>query len=187
MVVNEKGLLRAMREAYKAGVYKVAAENKADIHNIMIAAPGWVVVIEKKNMPQKALGMIAEHLGKIPEPGEAYQVQKKQTQTEIFDVAMEMLLSIRSGEKQRRKASCTDLTMGGYNLWQRHEDLKVVKVNADLQDIMLTHGRTVLMIDDDMLMVDGLVSRVYIECATNLWADETAQLNHLAQMQWVAT
>ena len=184
MVVNEKGLLRAMKDAYKGAGYKVATQTSGGIEEIVIGYPGWVVVIEKKNIPRKVLGLIAEHVGAIPEHGEAYQVSKKQTQTEIFSVSMEILEDMKNDEKESRQSKPTRLVLGGYRLWQREKDLKVVRVDPDLESIMLDHGRTVWMFDDDTLMVDGKASRVYISIFHG--GGEEELLQHLSKVAWVS-
>lgn len=184
MVVSEKGLIRAMKEAYKGYGYKIANDNSAGVQELVISYPGWAVVMTMKNVPRKVLGLVAEHLGKIPEPGEAFQVSKKQAQTEIFDVSMGVIHNMVGGEKQRRKAMPTDLELGGYRLWQREQDYAVVRVDPEKEAIMLSHGRTVWMFDDETLMVDGNASRVYIETC---YLPETEKLlEHLGKVKWVS-
>ena len=181
MVVDEKGLIRAMKEAYKADGYKVAVEDKADIENVIIAAPLWTVVIQKSELPRKVLGLIAEHLGEIPFPGTAYQVQKKQTQTEIFSMVAGAVMDFHSGEKEKRIVRRTNLTVGGYPIWQA-ADKRVVEVNPDREDIM--SSSTVRLIGDDLLMIDDDVSRAYIRCYTPKEEKELEQLRYLSQFQW---
>ena len=183
MVVSESGLIRAMKGAYKGVGYKVANKQVGNVEEIMIGAPGWVVLIEKKNMPRKVLGLIAEHVGEIPAPGEAFQVSKKATQTEIFGVSMQLLEGMKNDEKERRLAKRTTLTLAGYPLWQREKDLKIVRVPPLREDIMLAHGRDVWMFDSDTLMVDGKASRVYVD--TYYIAEEEDLLKHLSKVAFV--
>lgn len=184
MVINEKGLIRAMKEAYKGAGYKVAADDSGGIEEIMIGYPGWVVVIEKKNIPRKVLGLIAEHVGAIPEPGQAYQVSKKQTQTEIFEASMQLLEGMNNGDKERRLAKPTRLVLGECHLWQREKDLRVVRIDPELESIINAHGRDVWMFDSDTLMVDGKASRVYIN--TFYHPDDEELLKHLSKVAWVS-
>lgn len=185
MIVNEKGLLRAMKAAYKSGGYKVAVDDKAGFEEIMIAAPGWTVVIEKKNTPRKVLGLITEHVGDIPKPKQAFQVSKKETQTEIFDVTTQLLEDLAIvRDKEPSRAKPTPLTLNGYPVWQRQKDMKTVRVDPAKEDIMLAHGRIVWMFDSDQLMVDGKASRVYIDCIPTL-KDEEDIMKHLAKVAWV--
>lgn len=75
MVVNEKGLLKAMKEAYKLDGYTVAVD-EADL--ILKTVP-WTVVLHMEDAPSKVLDLITEHIRKLPAPGTAYQVKKKET------------------------------------------------------------------------------------------------------------
>lgn len=185
MIVNEKGLLRAMKAAYKAMGYNVAAELQSGIENIFLTTGVWGVIIEKKNVPRKVLGLIAEHVGDIPEDGEAFQVKNKEPQTELFTIATQLIRGIHAGDKPLRTVKKTPLMLGGYQLWQRKEDLKIFKVNPALEDILLTRRGTVRIVGDEMLMLDDLESRAYISVER---PDENEQkmLEHLSQVQWVA-
>lgn len=181
MVVSEKGLMQAMKDAYKEDGYKVAVEDKADIENVIISAPLWTVVIQKSELPRKVLGLIAEHLGEIPSPGTAYQVQKKQTQTEIFSMVAGAVMDFHSGEKEKRIVRRTNLTVGGYPIWQA-ADRKCVEVSPDREDIM--NGSKVWLMGDDLLMLDDDVSRVYVRCYRPKEEKELERLSHLAKIQW---
>ena len=186
MVIDEKGLMRAMKEAYKELGYKVAVEDEADIENVIISYPTWTVVIQKDELPRKVLGLIAEHVGEIPKPGTAFQVSKKQTQTEIFSMAMQIVEDFHSGEKERRIIRRTSLVMGGFPLWQATSS-KVVQVSPDLEDIMLWGSRIVRLIGEDILMIDDNASRGYIRCTLPKEDSvEMQKLEHLSKLQWVA-
>lgn len=186
MVINEKGLIKAMKETWKGPGYKVAVEAQGGVDQIMIAGPGWMVVYDKEHLPRKVLGMIAEHLGTIPEAGEAYQVAKDRNQTEIFDVAMSGLNAIRKNQEKKQQISKTALTLNGNAVWQRHEDKRVVMVDPGLEDILSTHGRIVHMIGEEILVVYGAVSWGYIDTAEDNWMEFDEKIDHLSQIPWVA-
>lgn len=184
MVVDEKSLMKAMKEAYKGSGYKVAVEDDGGQIDIIISTALWTVVIEKSEFPRKVLGMIAEHIGEIPGAGYAYQVKKKETQVEIFDIVLKTVRDFHSGEKERRIVRRTNLTLGGYNLWQAASDQKIVRLDPLYEDIMIWGGNKVVrIIGDDLLMVDDLASRAYISCMP---VDEKEQhiFDHLAKMEW---
>lgn len=184
MVVSESGILAAMRDAFKGAGYKVANDDSGGTEQIMIGAPGWVVVMEKKNIPRKVLGLIAEHVGDIPEPGQAYQVSKKQTQTEVFSMSMQLLTGMKNEEKERRLCKKTSVVLDGFPLWQRDKDLKMVRVPAERERIMLSTGRDIWLFDSDTLMVDGKASRVYIDTFKAM--EDGNVLDHLAKVKWVS-
>lgn len=186
MVVDEKGLIRAMKEAYKSTGYKVAMDESGGIERVILSAALWTVVINRSELPQKILGLIAEHVGEIPEVNNAYQVRKKDTQTEIFDMVLQNVQDFRSGEKSRRIARKTSLVLDGYSIWQAATDLQVLKLDPEREEIMNWGRYGVWLIGDDLLMVDDDVSRVYIRCSSTRSEDELEKLSHLAKIQWVA-
>lgn len=186
MVVDEKGLIRAMKEAYKSKGYKVAMDESGGIERVILSAALWTVVINRSELPRKVLGLIAEHVGEIPEVNNAYQVRKKDTQTEIFDMVLQNVQDFRSGEKSRRIARKTSLVLDGYSIWQAATDLQVLKLDPEREEIMNWGRYRVWLIGDDLLMVDDDVSRVYIRCSSTRSEDELEKLSHLAKIQWVA-
>lgn len=186
MVIDEKGLLAAMKDAYKLDGYKVAVEDSAGVENVILSTAVWTVVILKSELPRKVLGLIAEHIGEIPRTGTAYQVKKKETQTEIFSMVAGIPMEFRSSEKPRRIVRRTSLTLGGAPLWQAATDQKVVQVYPDYEDIINWCGCVVRLLGDDVLMVDDDVSRAYILCRAPKGEQEQAKLEHLAKIQWVS-
>ena len=186
MVIEEKGLLAAMKDAYKLDGYKVAVEDSAGVENVILSTGARTVVILKSALPRKVLGMIAEHIGDIPKPGTAYQVKKKETQTEIFSMVAGIPMEFHSGEKPMRIVRRTSLTLGGAPLWQAATDQRVVTVNPDYEDIVRWWGCTVRLVGDDVLMADDEVSRAYILRRVPKGEQEREQLEHLAKIQWVS-
>lgn len=183
MVVSESGLCAAMKKVYKEAGYKVAGLLHDGEYKILIAAPGWCVVILKDKMPRKVLGLIVEHVGDVPRYGEAYQVQKKQVQTEIHGVTTQILEKMLDPKLERRQVKPTGLRWGRYILCQRLDDLKIVKVDPDTGSIMYIAPK-MEMLGEDIITVSGIASDVYIDISTTLH-EETAQLEHLSRMQWV--
>lgn len=183
MVVDEKGLTAAMKAAYKEAGYKIAGLTGDKGESIMIAAPDWCVVIRKAMMPRKMLGLIVEHMGDIPRAGEAYQVQKKQVQTEIHGVTTEILEELRDPELEPRQVKPTGLHWGQCSLYQRMDDLKVVKVDTDTVSIARMVAR-IDMLGDHVLALTGLASEVYIDIARTP-NDEVVRMDHLSKAQWV--
>lgn len=186
MIVDEKALLRAMKEAYKVVGYKVAMDESSGIETVIISAPLWTVVIKREELPRKVLGLIAEHIGEIPETYTAYQVRKKETQTEIFDLVIQSIQDFRSGEKDRKIIRRTNLVLGGYPLWQAATSQKMVMVHPDLEEIVNWKPNGVWLIGEDLILADDVVSRAYIRCPDPRSESELEKLSHLAKIQWVA-
>ena len=185
MVINEKGLLRAMKEARKVTGYTVAVENQGGIDNLIITTNKFAVVMEKKNTPPKIRGLIAEHLLDFPRAGEAYEVKKKEPQMEIYDAALAFIRNVHAGEKPQKIIKRTNLTLGGYPLWQRKDDLKMFEVDPELEDILNLARGTVRIVGEETMMLDDLESRAYIT-VQKIDANGQKMIDHLSQIQWVA-
>jgi len=126
------------------------------------------------------MGLIVEHLGDLPKVGEAYQVQDKQTQAEIFDIAVPATPNPVPGATVKR----TNLAYQGYQIWQRTDNYAVYMISPVLEDLLDSFGIPVTLTDNGMLYAEGLVSRLYI-LPLQVMQNELAALNHLAKLQWV--
>ena len=72
MIISEKGLSKAMKAAYSTVGYTVA--NMAGA--MAIWTDEWCVKCLRWNLPRKALAMIVEHAGELPEPDSAMYLRK---------------------------------------------------------------------------------------------------------------
>lgn len=186
MIVNEKGLLRAMKEAWKhGGGYNVAVElDLANVVNMVIGTGWWTVIIAWDELPRKVLGMVAEHLGTLPKAGEAFRVMDGEPQTEIFGVASKGLRVVHEGDPPVQLIRRTELTVGGYPLWQRVDDGKVFRLSPDGEDLLLL-GKGTPKIVDRAMMMDDMVSRAYVAMEPEPEDQKTlGLLAHLGKVKW---
>lgn len=186
MIVNEKGLLKIMKEAHKSYGYSVAVEtDTAGVENIIIITQNCAVIGDKKNMPRKVLALIVEHMGELPQSGEAFQIRKNEPQTEIFDAATQTIREIHAGNKPLKLIKRTDLTLGGYRLWQRKDDLRIFKLDPVLESVLFLSRGVHRIVGDDVLMMEDTESRAYVYFEKPD-KNGSAWLDHLSQMQWAA-
>lgn len=183
MVINEKGLCKAMAEAYrkKNAGYKVALRHGKDEElELVIAGPGWVATFNRENAPRKVLALIVEHLGDLPKLGEAFQVEKKAAQAEILHLAIPEL------PEGTTKYACkrTQITYSTYRIWQRVDDRRVYMLHPEMEGLLETFSVPVSMEKNGMLYAGGCVSQIYLTPFTPMENDK-AVLNHLAKMMWV--
>lgn len=187
MVVNEKALVRQMKEAYKNQGYTVAVH--ADMMAIM--AGFWLVMIDVDNVPNEVLSLIALHMRLIPENGDAYRVVKGDdgpiVQKKIADVVMEPV----SRMEEEIAAAYDD----GGPCWMKRTNLRYDECNVwqgDIQNgIYLIDPRYEALIANkdsvskvgNGIYADGEISRVWVLRVDNKAAD--AHLRHLALIQWV--
>ena len=63
MLISEKGLVRAIKRAYKNSGYVVMNTGDA----VAIYTENWFVLANRALLPRKVLATIVEHMGMIPE------------------------------------------------------------------------------------------------------------------------
>jgi hypothetical protein len=63
MLINEGGLIRAIKRAYKAGGYTVLNTG----NDVAIYTDHWFAMANRALLPRKVLATIVEHMGMIPE------------------------------------------------------------------------------------------------------------------------
>ena len=121
MVINEKALVRQVKEAYKTGGYTVAAVGE----QMMLTNGAWLAIIDRDNVPGEVLGLLALHIRDIPEPGDAYRVTK--TKSGAFAQKMVLTEAIRGWARMQELVQTsgtgnlmkrTSLTLSGMLLYQ---------------------------------------------------------------------
>lgn len=183
MVINESGLCAAMRDAFrkKSTGYKVAAQlSQKGERELILSASGWTAEISRENAPRKVLALIVEHVGDLPDEGMAFQVQDKNVQTEIYNMAVPDAGAQATGYQVKR----TNLTYNGYQIWQQVDNLKVFMVSPKVEDLMDNYHREVRITENGMFYVEGVASRLHIQ-PLQVNQNDLPALHHLAKMRWV--
>lgn len=180
MVINEQGLLRAMKEAYKGAGYEIACKETVNGPEIYMKTGIWWVMCEMKNLPRKVLGLLAEHMGDLPKPGQALQVKKKECQTMIYEDAIKSFYGVTPDDCiNPANVTKSDLTYKGYSIWMQQRGKKAYWIDPNLEDIIKITGKEVSL-GDRVIHISGTISGVSI--APNLPATETEKrvLEYLA-------
>ena len=81
MLINENGLVRAIKKAYKAGGYTV--NNLGD--TMAIYTDAWFIKCNRAILPRKVLAVIVEHMGMIPELGAPVSVLKGEDPQQVME------------------------------------------------------------------------------------------------------
>lgn len=72
-MLDEKGMVAALKAAYKGGGYKAAfAEGK-----VMLRCGGWAAELDEEYILPRVVGTVVEHIGVLPSKPAAYYCQKK--------------------------------------------------------------------------------------------------------------
>lgn len=114
MLINETGLVRAIKRAYKSVGYTVSNQGgKVSVHT-----ETWYIQTRRDILPRKVLGIIAEHMGMIPDETAPIFVSKDtEPQVVIAEIAAEELTHWRSG-KRGESAGMVPVIMQGLQILQ---------------------------------------------------------------------
>lgn len=131
-MINERGLCRAMKSAYRSGGYEVAGGGEEN--TLYINGYSWYVAAPQKQMPRKMLALLVEHVGCIP-TGEAFRVHKNDGAQAIV---LSMALQTQNGwaklldQEDATEIRQTAMTWKGWNVWQKTETGTVLAFDGDL-------------------------------------------------------
>ena len=113
-IIQEKGMVRAIKGAYRHGGYNVLNLDG----DVVIYTEEWCVRCPWNKLPRKALATIVEHLGMIPENGEAVNIEKDgQPQAIMAGIVSDDVDGWMGGEVASM-ASYVPVTFRGYQLFQ---------------------------------------------------------------------
>lgn len=188
MVINESALLRAIREDYKGLGYTVARRQTRDedgdvtADTLVLDSSDWLVAIEWKNVPPKIIGLIAQHLKGLPHPGEAFKVQKKETNTTIFNMVDDF--PEINPKAPVIAAHRTRLMYENMEVWQKDGNNGCMFVPVENADMLLDHGRVVQWIDGG-LYLEGKASKIHIyHCSYKTTDYQQDAINYLNGKRW---
>lgn len=190
MVINDKVLVREMKEAYKGWGYTVMVLECGD-RWIFRSTDNWIVEIEgQENVPNEVLALIVLHMGKLPRAGTCHRIYKGEKcsciQKEVYAVAEKDFFSF---EKMRAETDGspvvvrrTALVYGRRRVWQQREDKQIILIDPRYEGLMDVGGDSLIRAVGANIYLEGEISCVYISRARG-GANE-ALLDHLAQVSW---
>jgi hypothetical protein len=188
VIVKEKGLLRQMKEAWKGSGYTVMVDEINREDYLCISYWGWKVGIAWDTVPRKVVGLLAEHIGRLPALGEAFKVQKDEVQRELFDTAkgpFEDLWQCIEHWEHHKIMKATKLEWGGSRVWQSPRDQTIVLLDPELGGIACFSDASMdVRLEGSQLMIRG--NRSFASVGKGFVNDGDKQLlEHLTNMQWV--
>lgn len=185
MVIDETALLRAIREEYKGLGYTVARSPNSDEDGegvLVLHSTDWVVEIDWENVPNKVIGLIAQHLKGLPCIGEAFTVQKKETNTTIFSM-VDRFPEI-DAKAPVIVAHRTRLMYENMEVWQKDGNNGCMFVPVETADMLMDHGRVVKWVEGGMC-IQGNASRVYVRhCHYRITDPQQDAINYLNGKRW---
>ena len=154
MLINESGLVRCIKRAYKSAGYAVAAEGDC----MTIYTEQWYIQCKRAAILRKVLATIVEHMGMIPD-------------TEPVSI-------VKDGEPQLIMPIMETVIMQGYQIFQPDGGGACYGVSlldlAIMERDMVEHGAAAV-IDGDRLLWRGdteVVAMGAVRKARSSWAKE---------------
>jgi len=171
MPINEGGLVRAIKKAYKGSGYTVNVRDGI----MSIYTKSWYIQARREMVPRKALAAIVEHAGMIPGENEPTNIMKDlEPQLVIPETAVEEMDAWRVGER----GECVDLVpviMQGFQVFQAAEG---ACWGVPLYHLSMIEGdaavhQSAIVVANDRLLWDDDGEAVVVEAvrkATSGWA-----------------
>lgn len=187
MILNDAAVCTAMKAALKNGGYTAFGMVLEDELWIGVKGSGWMALAEAGNMPRKILGLIVEHAGGIPMPGQAWRLEKPrksdiQRQDVMAGVAEEEVQDLLGRQWADGAVARMPLTMDGCGLWQDKTDLSIRKLRPAMEELALWFGKAAY--SGGWLAKAGLMSWCFVLKEPD---DEShaVWMKHLSQMSWI--
>ena len=173
MIIEEKGLVKAIKAAYRHSGYTVLNQGG----EVTIYTEGWFVRCLWTKLPRKALAIIVEHMGMIPDTEPVSIVKDGEPQLIMPDVAADEIAHWRTGERTDAVTMAT-VIMQGYQIFQPDGGGACYGVSlldlAIMERDMVEHGAAAV-IDGDRLLWHGdteVVAMNAVRKARSSWAKE---------------
>lgn len=181
MTIYDKGLLRAMKAAYRDSGYDVAVTD----NGVLIQASGWGVEITVAAVPNSIKSLIVLHNGSMPRMNSAVHVEKGECGDVILETAVATMDDLARAYTATggRVIKPTSLTFDGDRVWQTTDTLEIRLVDVEDQQILTGENW-------DARLVKGYIygrnwfGSMYIQTLMAV-PEDRPRLEHLAQMQWI--
>lgn len=181
MTIYDKGLVKAMKAAYRDGGYDVALTD----NGILIQTAGWGVEIVAAAVPNSVKSLIVLHNGAMPRMDSAIHVAKGECGGMILEAVVGTMDSLTAAYTATggRKIKPTRITFDGERVWQLSDNLEVRLVAAEDQ-VILTGEQFDARLVGGTIFCRNWFGGMYVRTIPAVSEDQ-ALMEHLGQMQWV--
>ena len=135
--MNEKALVRLMKEAYKGGGVKVWRTEWDYVDLLMVSTGFWAAAMPMEQVPGKVLGLLGEWLRRLPLIDEAYMLRQR-TEPERLNVRedhMPLLLEAQDDLDFTVDLKPTPFYVGDKRALQRRDDRQMLFFKAELLEL----------------------------------------------------
>lgn len=115
MIINERGLVRNIKHAYKRGGYTVISSGD----QVTLFTEEWYVRADWDKFPRKALAAIVECMGTLPTTSDALAIMEgEEPQVVMPEVAGQDVAYWETGEDEPGAVTMVPVLFQGYQLYQ---------------------------------------------------------------------
>ena len=181
MTIYDKGLIRAIKRAYKDGGYDVSMTD----NGLLIQGECWGVEISRDAVPNSVKSLIVLHSGALPGLNKAVHV----TKGECSDIILETTVSTMDNLSKQytttggRTIKPTSLTFSGNRVWQTTDSLEVRLIDPHDQQILAGESWAANLITGHIYGRNWF-GQMYIMCQPVVPEDKPL-MTHLSEMQWI--
>ena len=132
MIIDEKGLARNLKYAYKHGGYTMTANDE----QIIVYTDNWAIRVDWDKLPRKALATIVEHIGLLPQSSDALFIEDGSDPQAVMPetVGEDVAIWCREAETTER-ATIVPMAIQQVQLFQ-DEGLRVYGIRSDFLGIV---------------------------------------------------
>lgn len=189
MVINDKVLVRELKEAYKGWGYTVLVTE--DDQWVFRSADAWLVEIDgQDNVPNEVLALIVLHMGHLPKEETCHRIYKGEKcsciQKEVYSAGEETWRSFRKMRSETDvvpvEVRRTALVYGRRRVWQERESQQIMLIDPRFEGLMEVGAESLIRRVGENICLEGEISEVYISQARGGAPED--MLEHLAQYKW---
>lgn len=130
-MISEKGLITAMKQAYRLSGYEVCHYERNG-KRFLISSGFWFADMPEKAVPNKVLSLVVEHTGAIPHFGAVKASRSGGAEEAMTDYVLSVIdrtvaVQLDAGAVKYIK---TPMTFRGYEIYQAPENLKIMLADA---------------------------------------------------------
>lgn len=176
-MIYEKGLIKAMKDEYRAGGYSVADDGNG---RLWIVADTWFAGILKQSVSNDVKSVIVLHFGRMPEENSAMNVKRgEEPNAELMDNVLavpDMLISAETDGKFR----VTPVRIGDRVMFQN--DLFTVRLARETDVLPMRFISLAELVNGWLTQDDGESFIGALSC--HGFDDEAGKIALLEQMDW---
>lgn len=115
MIINEKGIVHAIKDAYRANGYNVLNMDG----QVVVYTEDWYIRCDWKRLPRKALATIVEHMGMVPDSTDAVTIRYKEEPQVVMPEIVESDLAGWSEGEATGQATMVPIMFQGMQFYQK--------------------------------------------------------------------